>query len=230
MTAPGGQVPARPWPWPAAGGLHTTRAALLCIDFQHDFCSPGGFADAQGFDLAAVAGARAQARRVQAAARAAGWLVVHTRVGSPADVAVVPRRVGAGRGAGPVPGDRGPRGRYLTRGEPGHDIVPDLAPLPGEPVVDKPGKGAFYATELDPVLRSAGVTRLVFTGVTSDVCVQSTYREAADRGYECLWLSDAIGSYWPEAHDAAVLLAAAQGGLFGTVATTDDLLHALARA
>lgn len=219
------QVAAQPRVWPA-GSLGKVAVALLCIDFQHDFCSPGGFADACGFNIDALGPARQGARRALGAARAAGWTVVHTRAGHRPEVSE--GLLGPARATSrPRPGDTGPLGRYLVRGERGHDIVPELTPLPAETVIDKPGKGAFYATELDLMLRSRGVTHLVFTGVTSDVCVQSSYREAADRGYDCLWLSDATGSYWPDAHDAAVLLATAQDDLLGSVATTEALLAAL---
>ena len=205
-------VVAEPTAWPLAPArLDEVAVAALFIDFQHDFCSPGGMADLLGYDLANIEGARRQARRVLDASRALGWTVVHTRVGRPAGAA----------------GSRsGPLGRHLVPGEPGHELVDDLAPIAGEIVIDKPGKGAFRDTVLDDELRGRGITHLVFAGVTSDVCVTSTFREAHDLGYSCLVLSDATASYWPDAHAAAMTLVVAQEGLLGRRATTDQLLAA----
>ncbi len=211
-TGPPLAVAAAPTPWPLAPArLDQVSVAVLFIDFQHDFCSPGGMADLQGYDIAQLHGARREARRVLDAARTLGWTVVHTRVGRPAG--------SPGAGSGPL-------GRHLVQGEPGYQLVDDLAPVDGEIVVDKPGKGAFRFTSLDEELRERGITHLVFAGVTSDVCVTSTFREAHDLGYSCLVLSDATASYWPEAHAAAMTLVVAQDGLLGRRATTDQLLAA----
>lgn len=231
-------VDAHPRAWPSGASLDQVRVAVLSIDFQRDFCLPGGFADALGFDLGAIEGAKEQAKVVLAAARRVGWPVVHTRVGHRPDLSdrfphrlAPPPAPDSGPDSGlhrPAVGDEGPMGRYLIRGEHGYDLVPELGASEGEVVLDKTGKGAFYCTELDLILRNAGITHLVFVGITSDVCVQTTYREASDRGYESLWVSDATGSYWPEAHEAAVLLAGTQGGILGTVATTAELVGAMA--
>lgn len=232
-TPPSPFVDARPKRWPATSGIPDVGVGVISIDFQHDFCSPGGFADALGFPLEEVRPPMAQAARVLAAARRLGWTVVHTKVGHRPDLSDraphrlgPPPRPGADGPPPPAVGDVGPLGRYLIRGEPGYELVPEVAERPGEPVIDKTGKGAFYSTELELILRNRGVTHLVLVGITSDVCVQATYREAHDRGFESLWLSDATGSYWPDAHAAALLLAGTQGGILGTVATTDELLEA----
>jgi nicotinamidase-related amidase len=169
-------------------------------------------------------------QRVLAAARVAGMLVVHTREGHRSDLAdAPPAKLARGRLACGI-GDPGPFGRVLIRGEEGHDIVAELAPADGEPVLDKPGKGAFYATDLELMLRNRGIRSLIVTGVTTEVCVHTTVREANDRGFECLVLSDCVGSYFPEFHDVGLRMIAAQGGIFGWVTPSTELLARLEAA
>ena len=221
-------VEAEPYPWPYDGGFEAARTALICIDWQVDFCGPGGYVDAMGYDLKLTRAGLEPTALVLQACRAAGINVVHTREGHHPDMADCPpnklwrsRRIGAGIG------DAGPCGRILVRGEVGWDIVPEVAPLEGEVIIDKPGKGAFYATELDLVLRSQRITHLVFTGITTDVCVHTTMREANDRGYECLLLEDCTGATEYGNYLAALQMVKMQGGVFGAVASSSAFLAAL---
>ena len=201
--------------------------ALVIIDMQRDFVEPGGFGEALGNDVALLSRAIAPTRRVLDAARARGMLVIHTREGHRPDLAdLPPAKHRRGRLDVKI-GDAGPMGRLLVRGERGHDIIDELAPLPGEPVVDKPGKGAFHATDLAAILASRGIRQLVVCGVTTEVCVSTTVREANDRGYDCLVLDDCTGSYFPEFHAAALAMIAAQGGIFGWVGSSQAFLEAL---
>lgn len=203
------------------------RTALIVIDMQRDFVEPGGFGETLGNDVSLLQAVVPPLRAVLAATRAAGITVIHTREGHVPDLSDCPPAK-LNRGAPSMRiGDPGPRGRILVRGEYGHDIIDELAPLPGELVIDKPGKGSFYATCLQPVLREAAITSLVVTGVTTEVCVHTTVREANDRGYECLVLSDCTGSYFPEFQAAGLAMIAAQGGIFGWVAPSADYLSAL---
>ena len=200
--------------------------ALLVIDMQRDFVEPGGFGEALGNDVTPLQAVIGPCRRMLDAAREIGMLVIHTREGHSPDLAdCPPTKIVRGRGATRI-GDPGPMGRLLVRGEHGHEIVPQLAPRPGEVVVDKPGKGAFYATNLDLVLRTHGITHLILTGITTDVCVHTTMREANDRGYECLILSDCTGATDPANHAAALHMVTMQGGVFGCVSTSDDVIAA----
>ena len=204
-----------------------STAALLVIDMQRDFVDPGGFGEALGNDVSLLGRAVAPTRRVLDAARAVGMLVIHTREGHRPDLSdCPPAKLARGRLANGI-GDPGPMGRILVRGEYGHDIVDTLKPLADEPVVDKPGKGAFYATDLEAMLRNRGITSLVVTGVTAEVCVQTTVREANDRGFECLVLSDCIASYFPEFYEMTLRMVKAQGGIFGWVAPSEAFLAAL---
>jgi nicotinamidase-related amidase len=201
--------------------------ALAIIDMQRDFVERGGFGEALGNNVSLLRKAIAPTRRVLDAARAKGMLVVHTREGHRADLTDLPRaKKLRGRLKSGI-GDPGPMGRILVRGEYGHDIIDELKPLPQEPVVDKPGKGAFYATDLDSLLRNRGISQLVVCGVTTEVCVNTTVREANDRGYDCLVLEDCVGSYLPEFQVAALNMIKAQGGIFGWVSDSKRFLEAL---
>ena len=212
---------------PYAFELDLAKAALLVIDMQRDFLEEGGFGHALGNDVALLRRTIAPTAQMIAKSREAGLLVAHTREGHRPDLADLPA---AKRERGKLTtriGDHGPMGRILVRGEPGHDIIPELAPIPGEPVIDKPGKGAFYATDLDPVLRHRGITQLIVCGVTTEVCVHTTVREANDRGFDCLVLSDCVGSYFPEFHEMGLRMIKAQGGIFGWVGRSEPLIAAL---
>jgi biuret amidohydrolase len=212
---------------PYAFALRPEAAALLIIDMQRDFLEPGGFGAALGNDVAHLRGAIAPTRAVLDAARAAGMLVIHTREGHRPDLSdLAPAKRARGRLPAGI-GDPGPMGRILVRGEAGHDIIPELAPAPGEPVVDKPGKGAFYATDLEAMLRGRGIAQLIVCGVTTEVCVNTTVREANDRGFDCLVLADCTGSYFPEFQAAGLAMIKAQGGIFGWVTDSACLLPAL---
>src|SRR5688572_24765131 len=204
--------------------------ALVIIDMQRDFVDPGGFGEALGNDVSLLRKAIAPTRRVLEAARKKAMLVVHTREGHRPDLSdLPPSKKLRGRLKAGI-GDPGPMGRILVRGEYGHDIVDALKPAPGEPVVDKPGKGAFYATDLDSLLHNRGVRQLIVCGVTTEVCVNTTVREANDRGYDCLVLEDCVGSYFPEFQAAALKMIQAQGGIFGWVSDSKRFLKALARS
>ena len=217
-------IEARPYPF----ALQADRAALIIIDMQRDFLRPGGFGSALGNDVSQLAKVVAPTKALLAAARQAGLLVIHTREGHRPDLAdLMPAKHRRGKGALRI-GDRGPMGRILVRGEPGHDIIPELAPIAGEPVVDKPGKGSFYATDLELILRSRAIEQLIICGVTTEVCVNTTAREANDRGFECLVVSDCTGSYFPEFHVQALEMIQAQGGVVGWVAPSDAIIPALA--
>ena len=204
--------------------------ALVMIDFQRDFVDPGGFGEALGNDVSLLRRAVPPAERVLKAARARGLMVIHTREGHRPDLSdCPPAKKARGRLAAGI-GDPGPMGRILVRGEEGHDIVKELYPEPGEPVVDKPGKGAFFATDLEGILKNRGIRQLVVCGVTTEVCVNTTVREANDRGYDCLVLEDCVASYFPEFQKAALAMIKAQGGIFGWVSDSGRFLEALAEA
>jgi biuret amidohydrolase len=202
--------------------------ALLIIDMQRDFVEPGGFGEALGNDVSILRKTIAPLKQVLDACRKQGLLVVHTREGHRPDLADCPRsKMERGRPKRKI-GDDGAMGRLLVRGERGHDIVAELYPNPGEVVVDKPGKGAFYATDLDLILRNAGIKALIVCGVTTEVCVNTTVREANDRGYNCVVLEDCVGSYFPDFQRAALAMIKAQGGIFGWVSESRNVLKALA--
>jgi nicotinamidase-related amidase len=213
---------------PYAFEFDLAGTGLLIIDMQRDFLEPGGFGEALGNDVSLLRRTIEPTRALLAAARAAGMLVIHTREGHRPDLGDLPPAKKR-RGKFPVTiGDVGPMGRILVRGEIGHDIIPELAPVDGEPVIDKPGKGAFHATDLDAVLRNRGIHKLIVCGVTTEVCVNTTVREANDRGFDCLVLEDCCGSYFPEFQDAALRMIKAQGGIFGWVGSSPTIVAALA--
>jgi biuret amidohydrolase len=206
------------------------HVALLVIDMQRDFVDPGGFGEALGNDVSLLRKAVPPTARVLEASRKAGILVIHTREGHRADLSdLAPAKKARGRLATGI-GDPGPMGRILVQGEYGHDIIDDLKPAAGEPVVDKPGKGAFYATDLDTILHNRGIHQLIVCGVTTEVCVNTTVREANDRGYDCLVLEDCVASYFPEFQRVALEMIKAQGGIFGWVGKSADLIPVLAEA
>ena len=213
---------------PHAVELDLAGSALIIIDMQRDFLEPGGFGETLGNDVSLLAAAVAPCRSVLDAARRAGLLVIHTREGHRPDLSDAPKaKIERGHPSARI-GAPGPMGRILIRGEPGHDIVAELAPLAGEPVIDKPGKGAFYQTDLDLVLKNRGIGTLLVCGVTTEVCVNTTVREANDRGYRCVVLADCCGSYFPEFHEAGLAMIKAQGGIFGWVSSAAPVLKALA--
>ena len=206
----------------------SASTALVIIDMQRDFVMPGGFGEALGNDVKQLQVTIAPTKAILDGARKAGILVIHTREGHRPDLSdCPPSKLVRGRGKTRI-GDVGPMGRILVRGEIGHDIVPELYPIPGEVVIDKPGKGAFFATDLELILRDRGIKTLIVCGVTTEVCVNTTVREANDRGYECVVLSDCVGSYYPEFQKAGLAMIKAQGGIFGWVSDSRRALAALA--
>jgi biuret amidohydrolase len=203
------------------------KSALVIIDMQRDFLEPGGFGAALGNDVSRLQAAVSPCKSVLAAARRAKMLVLHTREGHRPDLCdAPPHKVERGDPATRI-GAVGPMGRILVRGEPGHDIIPQLYPFQGEPVIDKPGKGAFYQTDLELMLKNRGIDTLFVCGVTTEVCVNTTIREANDRGFRCIALSDCCASYFPEFHAAGLAMIKAQGGIFGSVAGSQQFLSSL---
>jgi nicotinamidase-related amidase len=208
--------------------LSIDRTAVVMIDMQRDFIEPGGFGASLGNDVALLRRAIGPCQALLAGARAAGMLVIHTREGHRPDLSDAPRaKIERGEPRLRI-GAAGPMGRILVRGEPGHELIPELQPLPDEPVIDKPGKGAFHATELGTILQYRGIETLIVCGVTTEVCVHSTVREANDRGYRCVVPGDCCASYFPEFHEVALRMIRAQGGIFGWVSDAARVLAAIA--
>ncbi len=213
---------------PYAYAFVPSKTALLIIDMQRDFLEPGGFGEMLGNDVSQLRRAIEPNQKLLAAWRATGLQVLHTREGHRSDLAdLPPEKKVRGRSAKTI-GDAGPMGRILIRGEAGHDIIPELYPLPDEPDIDKPGKGAFFATDLHPILQNLGITQHIVTGVTTEVCVNTTVREANDRGYECLVPGDCVASYFPVFQDMGLKTIKAQGGIFGWVSDSAKIISALA--
>lgn len=219
-------TPASPTtPLPA---IDPARSALVVIDMQRDFCSPGGYAAQAGLDVARLAAPIAVIARLLAAARAAGLRIVHTREGHLPDLSdCPPEKLRRSVAAGAAIGSPGPLGRLLVRGEAGHDFVDALRPVAGETVIDKPGYGAFHRTALDATLQAAGVTTLLLCGVTTEVCVHSTLREAVDRGYRCFTIADGTAASDPALQAAALAMIGVEGGIFGAVLHSTDVLALL---
>jgi biuret amidohydrolase len=207
--------------------LDPSATAVVIIDMQRDFLLPGGFGETLGNDVSLLLAAVEPCRRLLSAAREKGVLVIHTREGHRPDLSDAPRAK-LERGAPSMRiGAPGPMGRILIRGEVGHDIVPELYPIAGEPVIDKPGKGAFYATDLHSILQNRGIQSLIVCGVTTEVCVHTTVREANDRGYRCIVPGDCCASYFPEFHAMGLRMIKAQGGIFGWVSDSEKVVRAL---
>ena len=207
--------------------LVPAECALLIIDMQRDFLEPGGFGEMLGNDVSQLRRTIEPNKRLLSAWRSLGLQVIHTREGHRPDLTdLPPAKKIRGRSATCI-GDAGPMGRILVRGEAGHDIISELYPLPAEPVIDKPGKGAFFATDLHAILQNKGIKQLVVTGVTTEVCVNTTVREANDRGYDCIVPSDCVGSYFPEFQEMGLKMIKAQGGIFGWVSDSSRILGAM---